>query len=63
MVKIERKEVGVPLSVVEKPDSEEVVGVWAAVNARIEEMSAEAWKRLERAMMIVNAQCQAWKQR
>lgn len=58
MVKTERKDVGVPLSVVLQPSDEVVVvvGVCAAVKASNEETSVEAWRKLERAM-FASARC------
>ena len=46
-MKTDRKDVGVPASVVLQPLSEEM-GVWAAVNAKREDKNV----RLERAMMV-----------
>jgi hypothetical protein len=50
IVNTDRKEVGVPLSVVLQPSFEVEVGVWAAVKATRDDSKAEAWKKLERAM-------------
>lgn len=60
-MKTERKKVGVPFSVVLKPSLADVVGVWAAVNERIVETSAEAWRKLVRAM-IAGTLCSAVKE-
>jgi hypothetical protein len=55
MVKIGRKEVGVPLRVVLQPPVDElvvVVAFWAFANAKKEESSVEAWRKLVRGMLI-----------
>lgn len=54
-MKTGRKDVGVPLRVVLQPPVDELVEVvafWAFANAKKEESSVEAWRKLVRAILI-----------